>query len=422
MRASALVVAVGCVVSVLVTGCGGSTSKTFTIGILSDCYGPAGGSNQLNVASAELPLIERGATSLGRNPSDGIAAVEVAGRRVRLVLGCAAGTGDVIPEARRLVEEDGARVIVGPQDPSQGMALRLYARRRPGTAFLIQPSAAPELTLTDPARNVFRFTLDAAQSNAGLGGHAYRRLRWRKAAIVADDVPYAWEQAAGFVAEFCALGGRVVDAIWVPFGMDPAAAAARVPRDVDGVYLAQAILPMSAFLKRYAALGHDLADHVVASAEVVADPGAMPSAVGLVVGGGSPLEQATRERAYARRFARAFPSMAAPAISGGSLAYGVGVEAALHALARARGPSGRPFLEALAAVQLDSRSGRIHLDRNRQAIGPSYLSRVTAQGMRTLRVVPEVEQTFGGYFTAAGPPPSETSPDCVRRTPPAWAR
>jgi hypothetical protein len=303
MRASALVVAVGCVVSVFVSGCGDSKSNAFTIGILSDCYGPAGGSNEVNVASAELPLVERGATSLGRNPSDGIAAVEVAGRRVRLVLGCVAGTGDVIPEARRLVEEDGARVIVGPQDPSQGMALRLYARRRPGTAFLIQPSAAPELTLTDPARNVFRFTLDAAQSNAGLGGHAYRRLRWRKAAIVADDVPYAWEQAAGFVAEFCALGGRVVDAIWVPFGMDPAAAAARVPRDVDGVYLAQAILPMSAFLKRYAALGHDLADHVVASAEVVADPGAMPSAVGLVVGGGSPLEQATRERAYARRFA-----------------------------------------------------------------------------------------------------------------------
>ena len=114
--------------------------------------------------------------------------------------------------------------------------------------------------------------------------------------------------------------------------------------------------------------------------------------------------------------------MAAPAIGGGSLAYGVGVEAALHALARARGTSGTPFLEALAAVQLDSRFGAVHLDHNRQAIGPSYLSRVTARGMRTVRVVPEVEQTFGGYFTAAGQPPSETSPGCVRRAPPAWAR
>ena len=79
--------------SVLVTGCGGSKPRAFTIGILSDCYGPAGGANELNVASAELPLIERGATSRGRNPSDGIGAVEVAGRRVELVLGCVAGTG-----------------------------------------------------------------------------------------------------------------------------------------------------------------------------------------------------------------------------------------------------------------------------------------------------------------------------------------
>jgi branched-chain amino acid transport system substrate-binding protein len=423
MRASALTVTVVCVVSVLAAGCESSKVRPFTIGILSDCFGPAGGSNELNVASAELPLIERGATLRGRKPSDGIGAVEVADRRVVLILGCVAGTTDVIPEARRLVEEDGAQVIVGPQDPAQGMALRGYARKRPETAFLIEPSGAPELTLTDPVRNVFRFTLDAAQSNAGLGGYAYRQLRWRKAAVVADDVPYAWEQAAGFVAEFCALGGRVVETIWVPFGMDPAAAAAKVPRDVDGVYLGQAVLPMSAFLERYASLGHDLSRQLVASAEVVADPGVIPSALGVVVAGSPAVQRTAPERAYVRAFARAFPSMsAARALTGTSLAYDVGVEATLEALARAHGRTGRPFLDALGAVRLDSPLGRIRLNRNRQAIGPSYLSRVTARGIRTLRVVPGVEHTFGGYFTAADPPPSETSPACVKRTPPPWAR
>jgi branched-chain amino acid transport system substrate-binding protein len=423
MRASAVTLTVVCVISVLAAGCGSSKVQPFRIGLLSDCYGPAGGSNELNVASAELPLIERGATLVGRKPTDGIGPVEVAGRRVELVLGCVAGTTDVIPEARRLVEENGAQAIVGPADPAQGMALRLYARKRPGTAFLIEPSAAPELTLTDPVRNVFRFTLDAAQSNAGLGGYAYRQLGWRKAAVVADDVPYAWEQAAGFVAEFCALGGRVVDTIWVPFGMDPAAAAAGVPRNVDGVYLGQAILPMSAFLEPYASLGHDLSRELVASAEVVADPGVIPSATGVVVAGSPAVQRTTPERAYVRAFARAFPSMsAAHALTGTSLAYNAGVEAALEALARAHGTTGRTFLHALGGVRLDSPLGRIRLDRNRQAIGPSYLSRVTARGIRTLRVVPDVEQTFGGYFRAAGAPPSETSPRCVRRTPPPWAR
>ena len=52
-----------------IVGCESSKVRPFTIGILSDCFGPAGGSNELNVASAELPLIERGATLRGRKPS-----------------------------------------------------------------------------------------------------------------------------------------------------------------------------------------------------------------------------------------------------------------------------------------------------------------------------------------------------------------
>ena len=72
---------------------------------------------------------------------------------------------------------------------SKGSTLREYARTRPETAFVIQPSGAPELTLTDPAPNVFRFASDAAQFVAGLGAYAYDVLGWRKAAIVADDNP-----------------------------------------------------------------------------------------------------------------------------------------------------------------------------------------------------------------------------------------
>ena len=71
--------------------------------------------------------------------------------------------------------------------------------------------------------------------------------------------------------------------------------------------------------------------------------------------------------------------------------------------------------------------GRIHLDANRQAVGPNYLSRIAvdAKGkpaIRTVRVVPNVEQRFGGYFGPGDPPPSETNPACVKRTPPPWAR
>jgi branched-chain amino acid transport system substrate-binding protein len=277
--------------------------------------------------------------------------------------------------------------------------------------------------LIHPARNVFRFTLDAAQSNAGLGAYAYRQLGWRTAAVVADDVPYAWEQAAGFTAEFCALGGRIVKRVWVPFGMDPADAAAMVPGAADGVYLGQAIIPMSAFLTRYAAQGHELARQLVASAEIVAGARALPRAAGVVVGGGAAAPPSAARRAYARAFARAFPSLpATEALSGTPPAFETGVDAVLAALTQAQGKSGPPLLAALASLRFDSPLGHVRLDRHRQAVGPNWLGRVTRQGIAPLHEVPGVEQTFGGYLTPATPPPSETSPTCRVRTPPAWAR
>src|SRR4051794_15217679 len=109
MRARAVAALVAVVGSA--AGCGGSAAPAFRIGMLSDCYGSFAGVHQLNLADAELPLIERGAELARGSPSAGLHDVVVAGRRVQLMVGCVSGTEDVIPEARRLVEEDGAQAI-----------------------------------------------------------------------------------------------------------------------------------------------------------------------------------------------------------------------------------------------------------------------------------------------------------------------
>jgi branched-chain amino acid transport system substrate-binding protein len=411
----------------LASACGGPGSRPFRIGILSDCFGPFGSAHESNLADAELPLIELGAKPRGRNPSSGITPVDVAGRRVELLVGCVSGSEDVIPEARRLVDEDGVRALVGPLTPEQGMALLRYARLRPDVAFLIQPTAAPEVTLDDPVRNVFRFAPDAAQTSAGLGSYAYRQLGWRRAAVVADDVPYGWEESAGFIAEFCALGGRIVAREWIPFGTDPSATAARVPRTADGVYLGFAGSPMKGFLDRFGSARHGIAGKVVSNAALLNDPTVIRVARGLVVGGSPSFDPIPAQRSFAAALTRAFPGIpAVGAINFLSTPFATGVEAAIAALERAHGADGGPFLAALARVRIDSPMGRIRLDGNRQAIQPNYLSKVVPRGngvaLEALRVVPDVEQTFGGYFTRGGPPASETWPPCVKRTPPPWAR
>jgi branched-chain amino acid transport system substrate-binding protein len=414
--------------SLTLGGCGGQGAEPIRIGILSDCYGPFSSAHELIVASAELPLIERGGKLLGRNPSDGIEGASASGRRVELLVGCVTGTDDVLPEARRLVEESGVQILVGPLFPDHGLVLREYARRRPETIFMIQPSGAPELTLSNPAPNVFRTTPDNAQPAAGLGSHAYHALGWRTAATVADDTPYGWGSVAGFVAEFCALGGRIVDREWIPLGTDPGAVVPRLPPSAGGVYLGGAIEPMAGFVQRYSALHQNLSRRLLSNASLLYDPQIVPRVPGLVVGGALPFQPTSAVQGYVAGFAKAFPAIpAASALSPLAVPYRDGVEAVLEALQRTDGSTGPRLMAALAHLELDSPSGRIRLDRNRQAIGPNYLSRVTtgADGkpsITTLRVVPDVEQTFGGYFKPDDPPPSRTSPTCKHGNPPPWAR
>ncbi len=382
MRASAacVLLAVG---ALALAACGGEHAKPFRIGIVTDCYGQFDFVHDAAVASAEAPVLARHG--------------KVAGRPVELLQGCATGDDELLPEARRLVEEEHADVLVGFLFPQGGLVLRRYARLRPQTTFLIQPGDAPELTLSDPAPNVFRFVADAAQGVAGLGRYAYKTLGWRTAETVADDLPYGWAAASGFAAEFCALGGKVVEPEWAPYGEDPVAVAGRIPSTVDGVFVGN-VGSVFGFLKRYASRRGNLAKHVVATSTLVGDS----LARGVVVASNLPFGS--------RAEALAFP-------------YGDGVEAALEALAQTGGKGGRQLQEALAHLVLDSPSGRIRLDRNRQAIVPIYLGRIGAgRKVRTLRIVPDVEQTFGGYFTSESPPRGRTLPACVKRRPPPWAR
>jgi branched-chain amino acid transport system substrate-binding protein len=98
-------------------------------------------------------------------------------------------------------------VVVG----GASVAARDLARRYPDTVFVSTFWDEQEITLRRPAPNLFRFSPDYGQQAAGLGEHAYRTLGWRRVAVVAGDSASGWGGSAAFVAEFCALGGTVVE-------------------------------------------------------------------------------------------------------------------------------------------------------------------------------------------------------------------
>jgi branched-chain amino acid transport system substrate-binding protein len=409
--------------AIVASACGGRGASAIRIGVLADCEGPFSFGQGSSYAGAELPLIRRGARPLGSQPANGISEVAVAGRKVQLLFGCGDFTAEkTLTEARRLVEQDGVQIVIGPLVVGESLVVRDYAHRRPGTTFVDGIAAGQALTLDDPAANFLSFTPDGAQQSAGLGWYAYRKLGWRRAVTVAVDEAYEYSQVAGFVAEFCALGGTIVKRLWSP-QWDISADVTH--NRADGFFVED---PAN-FTTEFKNLKGSLAKRVVGGGFSTNSDEAAKRLGGVVHGAPTPPSgKPTRliRRKYLTAYHKAFPALAVGEPTIFTIGYFDAMTAVLTALAQVHGDlSGgeRRFQAALAKVRLDSPVGPIRLDHNRQAIAPNYLLRVQSDGSdRTIRVLPNVDQTFGGYFHSNGPQPGRTYPACRHGHPPPWAR
>ena len=88
-------------------------------------------------------------------------------------------------------------------------------------------------------KNLFRYHGDGAQWNAGLGEIVYKKLGWRTAALIGDDYSFPWTSAAGIIADFCGIGGKITKRVWTPpAGGDYAPFIRQLPRpnQVDGYF------------------------------------------------------------------------------------------------------------------------------------------------------------------------------------------
>ena len=106
------------------------------------------------------------------------------------------------------------------------------------------------------------------------------------------------------------------------------------------------------------------------------------------------------------------------------------VEPVVEALEQVHGDLSRGerrLMAALADLNFASPEGPRRLDSRHQAIGVIYLGKMSRGKngklfVRQIRVVPNVDQTFGGYFSGRTPAPSRTRPACRHGNPPPWAR
>jgi branched-chain amino acid transport system substrate-binding protein len=95
------------------------------------------------------------------------------------------------------------------------------------------------------------------------------------------------------------------------------------------------------------------------------------------------------------------------------------MEAVARALTSMNGDMSK-FRSALKGQAFTGPNGSNKLDRNRNGIAPNYVSQVKGGSLHTVYTIPDVDQTFGGFFSAKTKSPGRSSPACVKRTPPKW--
>src|SRR5919112_1171231 len=231
---------------------GGGTIK---VGFLSDCEGAFGSFFEPTASGFNQALIDKaGAKPASKKPSEGVTGATVAGKDIEIVgYGCADDTADkAIEEARRLVEQEDADILVGPLSGDEGIAVANYAKEHPDKTFINGIAGAQDSTLKVQAPNFFRYHPDGAQWSAGLGDYAYNELGWKKAAIIGDDYSFPYTSLAGFVAEYCAIGGEIPKRIWAPLGeKDYSSYISQIPRDVDGIYVGIGGSGLISFVNQY---------------------------------------------------------------------------------------------------------------------------------------------------------------------------
>jgi len=407
------------------------------IGLLTDCRGLFSGYEDEMLAGAELPLLRRGGVLTDGKPSGGVSEARAGGRDLELIRGCTEESEHTIlvEEARRLIEGEDVDAVVGAPGESDSLVFRELARKYPEVIFIPAWSGAQELTLRNPTANVYRFDTDEAQDVAGLGSYAYHELGWRRAAVVADTTPVGWQEEAAFVAEFCALGGDVTARFTAPIDLGDSKVAHAL-RDADGVAALMwggAFVPPG-FLPAVTRVVGSAQTRMVVGTYVLEDSNTLVPIAGPpagVVGASSipPANATPAMRAHRRAFSKAFPGLPpADAATPIVLAFNDAMEGLLRGLEASDGDlsDGRQRLrEALARVRFDGPSGPVRLDRNRQAVRNTYLKRIGRGGARgafqPVRVVPGVEQTFGGLLSDA-PSPGPGSQPCRKANPPPWAR
>jgi branched-chain amino acid transport system substrate-binding protein len=368
--------------------------ETMKIGLLATLEGPFAAPGQDSMRGADLALKQH----------NGMAG----GKKIEFVkVSSDASPDKAVNATRKAVEQDKVPIMIGPLSGDEGIAVKNYAKTKPDVTFVNGSSGAQAATLGDPAPNFYRFNTEGAQWMVGLGEHALAK-GYKKVFLVAEDYGFPYSQVQGFMASYCAKGGKVVDKAWVPLGTkDYAAVVARIPKDVDAVLVVLGGSDAVNFLNQYEQAGGNkpmIGGSITVDQTVLNYKGKRrESLLGTASAGPMADSIDTPEwkkfvADYKATFKDGFPS---PSLF--AYLYYINAKATLDALDAVKGDLSdgqKKFREALQKTNFNGPAGIVKIDENRNGVGTTYITEVAKAPdgsfyNKVVKTVPNVTQTLG---------------------------
>ena len=368
--------------------------ETLKIGVLATLEGPFAVPGQDSMRGADLALKQK----------NGMAG----GKKIEFVKMSSDATPDkAVNATRKAVEQDKVQVMIGPLSGDEGIAVKNYAKTQPNITFVNGSSGAQATTLSDPASNFFRFNTEGAQWLVGLGEHALSK-GYKKTFLIAEDYGFPYSQVQGFMASYCAKGGKVVDKAWVPLGTkDYASVIAKIPKDIDALVVVLGGSDAVNFLTQYEQAGGNkpmVGGSITVDQTVLNFKGKRrESLLGTASAGPMADSIDTPEwkkfvADYKAAFKDGFPS---PSLF--AYLYYINTKAALDGLDAVKGDLSngqKAYREALQKTNFNGPAGEVKIDANRNGVGTTYITEVAkaADGSfynKVVKTVPNISQTLG---------------------------
>ncbi|WP_166983958.1 ABC transporter substrate-binding protein [Paramicrobacterium fandaimingii] len=310
--------------------------------------------------------------------------------------------GSAQSKVKKLVENEAVDIELGPLSGDAGETIAQYATTVPEVTFVNGAASPVSMTLLG-AENFYRFHGDAAMWMGGVGDYAFNELGYKNIYLLADDYSFPYDNAGGFFSEYCAAGGTITGASWVPLGTtDYATVLTKIPENTDAVYAGLGGADAAGFLSQAVSAGLDVP---LVGGSIAVDTTALGAKADIAVAAegmisGSPVPGAGYDNPEWAKFNEAYAAQPnaefdAPTIF--SMLYYNSVMPILNAIETTEGDLGdnqSAFRDALSATKWMGPTGEITVDENNQAIVDNFIVEVVAGDDGTL-TVKNVSETKG---------------------------